>query len=171
MPFKNFHSVRLNRPDKYKGYAYKQDMFARGISAVMGVTGSRTAQVQAIRFDSRKFTMSQVKTWLKKHPQFIPLKIEPSIKSKRENPSKSALLNDYIKNKITIKQLISRSGGLNKIATKNELKMFLNNNFMISVQADEMGVSKAKIIKKIKTILNQFLIKNPDRKPTRSRFL
>ena len=72
-----------------------------------------------------------------------------------EDP-KTALLNSFLKGKIDLDALIKKAGGLDKVATKEELQSFLKNGFMISVMASEHGIKKDQLIKKVKELLTNY---------------
>ena len=67
MPFPNEHAARLQNPDKYDRFRRENDKFGDGIHAIWGVTADGTVELQAIRFDSSKFTVAQAKKWLSDH--------------------------------------------------------------------------------------------------------
>ena len=67
MPFRSEHSARLKDPDQYEKFRRQNDKFDGGIHAIFGVTEGGKAELQAIRFDAKKFTVSEAKKWLKEH--------------------------------------------------------------------------------------------------------
>ncbi len=67
MPYPNEHASRQNDPGKYKKFRRQNDKFGSGIDAIFGITDDGKAEIQAIRFDSKKFTPQQAKAWLKEH--------------------------------------------------------------------------------------------------------
>lgn len=87
MPLPNYHSARIYSPSRYRGFAYKRDMFGPGIDAVLGILDRRNAEIQSIRFDRCRYTIKQVRAWLKKHPEYIPLKVEPAARIVKKNPA------------------------------------------------------------------------------------
>jgi len=82
MPYKNEHSARIKDPGKYKTFRRENDKFGKGIDVIWGITDKGKAEVQAIRFDAKKFTAKQAKDWLKKH-DYKSIKFEPA--SQKEN--------------------------------------------------------------------------------------
>lgn len=65
MPYVNEHAVRINSPDKYVRFARKK--IGDGISIIIGWTEEGKSEVQAYRFDKDKWTLEQIKNWLKEH--------------------------------------------------------------------------------------------------------
>jgi hypothetical protein len=66
-PYPNEHASRQNEPDKYKRVRRQNDKFGPGIHAIFGVTDDGNAEIQAIRFDAKKFTPAEAKKWLEDH--------------------------------------------------------------------------------------------------------
>lgn len=66
MPYPNEHAVRLNPPGKYERIRRQNDKFGSGIDAIFGIKAGKT-ELQALRFDAGKFSVSQVRAWLKAH--------------------------------------------------------------------------------------------------------
>ena len=69
MPYPNEHSARLKDPGQYDEFRRQNDKFGSGIHAIFGIKKGppRTSDLQAIRFDAKKFTVQEAKDWLKKH--------------------------------------------------------------------------------------------------------
>jgi len=67
IPYPNEHSARLKSPGKYIRFRRQNDKFGSGIDAIFGITKDGKAELQAIRFDKTKFTVSQARAWLKAH--------------------------------------------------------------------------------------------------------
>ena len=65
MPYPNEHSARINAPGKYKRIRRENDKFKDGIHAIWGVKHDDKTELQAIRFDKTKYTVSEAKKWLK----------------------------------------------------------------------------------------------------------
>lgn len=65
MPYKNEHAVRIENPGKYEKFVRKK--IADGISIIIGWTKDGKSEVQAYRFDKDKWTIEQVKDWIKEH--------------------------------------------------------------------------------------------------------
>lgn len=76
MPYPNYHSARIEEPDKYKEKKYGTDKFGPGIDVVWGITDKGKTEVQAIRFDAEKWTVAKAKKWLKDHPEHKPIGFE-----------------------------------------------------------------------------------------------
>ena len=75
MPYPNYHSARINSPDKYKDIRYAKDEFGDGIDVLYGIMSEDESEVQAIRFDKDKFTASEARSWLKEH-DYSPMEFE-----------------------------------------------------------------------------------------------
>jgi hypothetical protein len=63
MPYPNYHSARIKRPNKSASYATK--VFKNGIHIIL-----MNGNVQAIRFPKNKYTVSEAKEWLKEKGWF-----------------------------------------------------------------------------------------------------
>ncbi len=63
-PYPNEHAARIHNPDKYDSFRRKNNEFGDGIHVIYGIKDSKS-EVQAIRFDKNKFTVSEAKKWLK----------------------------------------------------------------------------------------------------------
>jgi HK97 family phage prohead protease len=74
-PYPNEHAVRLNQPSKYVRFARKNDEMGSGIDAIYGITEDGTTELQALRFDSTKYTITEVRNWIKEH-DMNPISIE-----------------------------------------------------------------------------------------------
>lgn len=66
MPYPNEHAARLKDPNGFDRIRRQNDKFGTGIHAIFGVKDGKLT-LQAIRFDSDKFTAAQAKAWLKDH--------------------------------------------------------------------------------------------------------
>lgn len=80
MPYPNEHAARLKDPKQYIRIRRENDKFGDGIHAIWGILvkdGKETAEVQAIRFDVKKFTVKEAKKWLKEHDH-KPILFEPA---------------------------------------------------------------------------------------------
>jgi len=69
--------------------------------------------------------------------------------------TKSEAMTAYFKGKLTSKELnnIAHTYFKSAIATKPQVKAFLKNNFLLSVTADSLGISKETLIKRTKDLL------------------
>ena len=72
-PFPNEHAARQTEPGKYT--KFRRGALAPGVDAIYGITPAGKSEVQSLRFDSKKFTEAQAKTWLKDH-KFSAAKFE-----------------------------------------------------------------------------------------------
>ena len=77
MPYLTEHAVRLEPPSKYERFRRENDKFGAGIDAIWGITGDGKAELQALRFDAKRYTVESVREWLKEHG-YEPLEIEPA---------------------------------------------------------------------------------------------
>jgi hypothetical protein len=66
MPFPNEHSGRLKDPDQFDRIRRENDKFGSGIDVIWGVKNNKS-EIQAIRFDAKKFSASEAKKWLADH--------------------------------------------------------------------------------------------------------
>lgn len=67
-PMPSEHSCRLESPDKYIRIRRQNDKFGDGIHAIWGVqAGDEPVELQAIRFDKSKHSVSEAKSWLSEH--------------------------------------------------------------------------------------------------------
>ena len=67
MPFPNEHSVRIKAPGKYDKFRRVNDKFGKGKDAIFGIKNGK-AELQAVRFDKKKYSIEDVKAWAKEHP-------------------------------------------------------------------------------------------------------
>lgn len=74
MPYPNEHAARMHDPGKYEKFARKN--IAPGVDAVLGIAGGKS-EVQAYRFDRKKFTAAEARAWLKAK-NLKPISFEPA---------------------------------------------------------------------------------------------
>ena len=67
MPYPNEHAARINDPGKYEKIRRVNDKFGSGIDALFGIGKDGKSEVQAIRFNKKKFTAEEAKKWLSEH--------------------------------------------------------------------------------------------------------
>jgi len=77
MPYLNEHAVRIQPPSKYERFRRENDKFGVGIDAIWGITEDGKAELQALRFDAKRYTLDEVRKWLKEH-DYEPLEVEPA---------------------------------------------------------------------------------------------
>lgn len=65
-PYPNEHAARLKQPGGYDSFRRENDAFGNGIDAIYGIIDNK-AELQAIRFDKKLFTVKQAKDWLSEH--------------------------------------------------------------------------------------------------------
>ena len=75
--------------------------------------------------------------------------------NEKQYTSKGEIFTAYLKNELSYEEMEKLAGGSKNVATKQELTSFLKNNFMIELQAEEYGISKSELIKKIKELINK----------------
>lgn len=81
-PYVGEHSARIKDPKQYDKFRRKNNEFGDGIHVIYGIkTEEDKSEVQSIRFDSSKFTVSEAKKWLKDH-NWKYIKFEPASDSK-----------------------------------------------------------------------------------------
>jgi TolA-binding protein len=66
MPYPSEYSYRLVTPDKFSDFRRVNDKFGDGVHAIFGLKDGKT-ELQAIRFDKKKFSESDAKKWLADH--------------------------------------------------------------------------------------------------------
>jgi hypothetical protein len=74
MPYPNEHAARLKEPGQFDSFARENNMGGDGIDFIYGIKGGRS-EIQAIRFDKKKFTPEEARRWLKDH-DFHPIDFE-----------------------------------------------------------------------------------------------
>lgn len=75
MPYPNEHAARINDPSDYDEFARKK--IAPGIDAIFGIKEGKS-EIQAYRFDSKKFTPEQAQKWLDEH-KIKPIDFEDAV--------------------------------------------------------------------------------------------
>ena len=76
--------MRLEPPSKYERFRRESDKFGAGIDAIWGITENGKAELQALRFDAKRYTLDEVRKWLKEH-DYEPLEVEPAEREFSEN--------------------------------------------------------------------------------------
>jgi HK97 family phage major capsid protein/HK97 family phage prohead protease len=66
-PFPNEHAARLHDPSKYVSFRRRNDAGGPGIDFIFGILAAGGTELQAIRFDKKRYTVAQAKAWLKDH--------------------------------------------------------------------------------------------------------
>jgi hypothetical protein len=77
MPYLTEHAVRLEPPSKYERFRRESDKFGEGVDAIWGITADGKVELQALRFDAKRYTLDEVRKWLEEHG-YEPLEIEPA---------------------------------------------------------------------------------------------
>lgn len=77
MPYPNEHAARIRDPRRYVRFRRENDKFGPGIDAIWGVTSQGKVELQAIRFDAKRYTVAQAKAWLKRN-NYSPIEFEPA---------------------------------------------------------------------------------------------
>jgi len=67
MPYLTEHAVRLEPPSKYERFRRENDKFGEGIDAIWGITADGKVELQALRFDAKRYSVEDVRKWLKEH--------------------------------------------------------------------------------------------------------
>ena len=87
MPYPSEHSARLRPPGRYRRFRRENDKFGSGIHAIWGVRkDNEKVELQAIRFDKKKFTAARAKKWLKDR-DYEPIRFEPASGKTADVPS------------------------------------------------------------------------------------
>jgi hypothetical protein len=84
MPYPNEHSARLKTPGQYDEFRRQNNKFGSGVHAIFGIKKGppRKSELQAIRFDAKKFTVKEAKKWLKDNDH-KPILFEPATGEKK----------------------------------------------------------------------------------------
>jgi hypothetical protein len=77
MPYLTEHAVRLEQPSKYERFRRENDKFGAGIDAIWGITADDKVELQALRFDAKRYSVEDVRKWLKEH-NYEDAPIEPA---------------------------------------------------------------------------------------------
>ena len=77
MPYKGEHAARLKDPKGYETFRRENDKFGAGVHAIWGITEDGKAELQSIRFDAKKFNVTEAKEWLEEHGH-KPILFEPA---------------------------------------------------------------------------------------------
>ena len=82
-PYPGEHSARLKDPEQYDEFRRENDRFGKGIHVIWGIKlkPKRIVEIQAIRFDSKKFSVAEAKKWLEDHG-YKPIIFEPAAEEK-----------------------------------------------------------------------------------------
>lgn len=78
-PYPGEHAARIHDPASYDHFRRENDKFGKGIDVIWGIKTDGTTEVQAIRFDAKKFTPAKAKKWLKDH-DYKPIQFEEATK-------------------------------------------------------------------------------------------
>ncbi|MDD5034119.1 MAG: hypothetical protein PHE55_05120 [Methylococcaceae bacterium] len=76
-PYPNEHAARMTDPGKYDRVRRQNDKLGPGVAAIFGIKSGGGTELQAVRFDSTKFTAAEAQAWLKDH-KLKPTKFEPA---------------------------------------------------------------------------------------------
>ena len=74
-PYPNEHAARLLDPAQFDSFRRKNNDFAQGIDSIYGIKGDDPLRLQALRFDAKRFTVSEAKSWLSEH-DYKPIQFE-----------------------------------------------------------------------------------------------
>jgi len=78
VPYPNEHAARLHPPGRYVRFRRENDKLGTGVHVIWGVRGDGTVEIQAIRFDKRRWTEARAREWLREHG-YKPIRFEPAI--------------------------------------------------------------------------------------------
>jgi HK97 family phage prohead protease len=67
----------MKDPGQFTEFRRENDKFGRGIDVIWGIKEGGDTEVQAIRFDAKRFTVDQAKAWLDEH-HYEPIEFEPA---------------------------------------------------------------------------------------------
>ena len=77
MPYINEHAARIKDPKQYDSFDRKNNDLFPGIHIIYGVKDDKS-EVQAIRFDAKKFTEEEAQEWLEVN-NYEPIEFEPAV--------------------------------------------------------------------------------------------
>ena len=83
MPYPHEVAARIKDPKEFDEFRRENGKFGDGIDAIFGIKDGKS-EVQAVRFDSSKFDVSQVKDWLKSH-DMTAIEVEPAAEPKKDS--------------------------------------------------------------------------------------
>ena len=84
MPYTKEHAVRVREPEEFIEDSFRSKEIADGIRLIVGkLKGGDTMTTQAIRFDAEKYTIDDVKKWVKEH-NIDYIKIEEAVEKEQE---------------------------------------------------------------------------------------
>jgi hypothetical protein len=83
-PYANEHACRIMDPDQFPKKRRENNKFGEGVHAIWGIKDDK-AHLQAIRFDSSKFTAEAAKKWAKNH-DYTCILFEPATGKEEEIP-------------------------------------------------------------------------------------
>ena len=84
MPFPNEHAARLKDPDRYVRFRREVDKFGPGIDAIWGIPRGGKVELQAVRFDAKRYAVAEAKAWLKDN-NMRPILFEPASENDEMN--------------------------------------------------------------------------------------
>ena len=124
MPFPNYHSARILKPD-FEKYAYKK--LGTGVDLVLGIKDGKS-HTQAIRFNVNNFTPEEAKAWLKKHDKkYISFHTAKVVKEEGEAISTAttttADISPFYKR---VGPIVSRQGDRKKKTIREMLEYIIN---------------------------------------------
>jgi hypothetical protein len=67
MPYPTEHAARLRDPKRYGRFRRANDQLGAGRDAIWGILPRGKAELQAIRFDAKRYTSEEAQAWLKAH--------------------------------------------------------------------------------------------------------
>lgn len=124
MPFPNYHSARILKPN-FEKYVYKK--LGTGVDLVLGIKDG-TTHTQAIRFNVNSFTPEEAKIWLKKHDKkyisFHPAKV---VKEEGE-ATVTTTTGDIATFSKNIMPMVTRQGDIKKKKTIREMLEYIIND-------------------------------------------
>lgn len=81
-PYPNEHAARIRDPKEFDDFRRQNNKFGDGIHVIWGIKGRR-AYIQSIRFDADKFSIEEVRRWLKEH-DYEPLELVEATRKAEE---------------------------------------------------------------------------------------
>lgn len=85
----------MKDPGQFKEFRRENDKMGDGVDVIWGIKDDDKTELQAIRFDKKKFTEDECTTWLKEH-DMNPIKFEPAVEAASEDTDTTILLEQAV---------------------------------------------------------------------------
>ena len=144
MPYVNEHAARIKDPKQYDSFNRKNDEFGEGIDIIYGIKDDKS-EVQAIRFDAKKFTEEEAREWLEVN-NYEPIEFEAAVEVE-ENSAEMIIENvDIWRAGNTVDGREVSKSKLEKVFQNTLAMLRAIPNFRITVKPDGHWHTSEKII-------------------------